>query len=279
LLSVATRKIGCEVKCPKCDASLIVPDANDLPAPPVVRIDGATPPAVDMNLSELVFYEDIPRVVESQPAIGPIVSEALSTAEFDRRLVTFPRYVLYAQGALIAVVALVAFVLGIVLGRTGAPPPAVEVANEPVLVEGNVTYQIRPGQDVADTGAVVVVVPKEKFPTSRLSITGLRPQDPPQLYGENEAIKEIESLDGSYQRVPASGKFGIMAKPGKYHVLVISRNAFRAKNSPLVPNHMAILADYFDSANELIGNYQYSFASHDLPGDGPLDIAFRASGR
>jgi hypothetical protein len=285
LLSVAARKIGCEVKCPKCNAALIVPGDNDTPTPPMIHLDGAEPSStVNMNVSDLVFYDDIPLVVDAPPKINPvapssIVSSPTSPATFDHRLVTFPRYVLYAQGALIGVVALLAFVLGIVFGRASAPSPVVEGPPEPVLVEGNVTYQLRPGQDLADTGAVVVVVPKEKFPTSKLSINGLRPQDPAQLSGGNEAVKEIESIDGSYQRVSASGKFGIMAKPGKYHVLVISRNAVRAKNMLLVPDHMAILADYFESANELIGNHQYSLASHDLPSDGPLEIAFRAAGR
>lgn len=314
LLGVAVRKIGHDVSCPVCGTSLVVPAENDAVAAMATSKALWTESQIqEVSVADLFHYDDPPlwpdtsaeqantivtapsdtpadfprlappAAISPAPAVaGPAppaasVPHASPTTKALPGAVTFPRYVLYAQAALITVLALVAFGLGFVFGRAGKVTQSVVMAPpEPVRVEGSVAYEVRPGKVSIDRGAVIIAIPQDALPAQKLSIRGLRPQDSSKDDLNNLAIKVIESLDGSFLRASELGTFELLAKPGRYHVLVISRNAMRPKNSRPDPGDLDLLHKYFDAPQELLGNYHYVLAVRQLPDENPIDVEFAA---
>ncbi len=84
-MSVSARKAGSQVKCPKCQASIQVPQPDDAAAQLAMRkaakTEGSSPP--DVDLSELIVYDD----VANQDKIRI----------FDARVETPPHYDTFAE--------------------------------------------------------------------------------------------------------------------------------------------------------------------------------------
>jgi hypothetical protein len=123
LLSIATRKIGNEVDCPKCRSTIIVPDPHDPsanePSNPFEQasleqalstISGGekpplkTAPPTDSSSATPLFQE---RAKNSPNSAG------------DDSLVVISRRMIYLQAALLAIVAIVAFICGYLIGNGG----------------------------------------------------------------------------------------------------------------------------------------------------------------
>ena len=122
-LSVGRRKIGSEVTCPRCQATVVVPTREQ--GGIVQTLGRITEPAhggID-TLPELIVYDDVPRIVAAPPRTytGPAVTD--EELPYDPNLVAVPRRALYMQAVVIAVLAIVAFILGYLLGLGSKPPP------------------------------------------------------------------------------------------------------------------------------------------------------------
>ena len=129
-LSVGRRKIGCEVTCPRCQATLIVPTREQGGIVQTLgRITEPSHGGVD-TLPELIVYDDVPRIVATPPRTSVGVAIASEELPYDPNLVAVPRRSLYVQAVVIAVLAIVAFILGFLLGFASKPPPK-PVAPEP----------------------------------------------------------------------------------------------------------------------------------------------------
>lgn len=127
-LSIGRRKIGCEITCPRCQATLVVPGREE---GGIVQTLGRLthPESSDVaTLPELIVYDDVPRIVDA-PRRAPSPQTPAEEYAYDPRLVAVSRNFIYFQGALIGVLALVAFVLGFLLGYANQPPAKPAPAN------------------------------------------------------------------------------------------------------------------------------------------------------
>jgi hypothetical protein len=188
--------------------------------------------------------------------------------------VAVPRRVLYLQGALLAVVALLSFVLGLLVGG-GQPQDSAEAGGRPCLLSGQVTYG-GPEQSRPDHGSVVIVLPVDRRPdvNSRVAVEGLRPRDPIPAEG-NLSLRTIRSLGGDSARTNEDGSYQVrLPEKGRYHVLVISRRAARSGNDSLEVADVAQIGRYFANAIDLLDDRQYQWRTVTLQGNMTLDTTF-----
>jgi hypothetical protein len=116
LLSIALRKVGSEVDCPKCRSIIIVPDPHDeQAAEPSNPFEHG---GLEQVLSAISAHEtpappnnslQPTRLLHQPPTKSPKTSG-------DDSFLVISRRVLYLQAALLALVAIVAFVCGYLIG-------------------------------------------------------------------------------------------------------------------------------------------------------------------
>jgi phage FluMu protein Com len=193
--------------------------------------------------------------------------------DFDR--ISLPRYVLYGQGVLLIVVAIVALTLGVLIGR-GTAPRVVEKsgAPKPCYLTGVVTYKSSGGADLPDEGAVVIVVPELQRMSEKAAIEGLRPDDPiPDA--DQPGISRLKSIGGDYVRADEQGYFKLrVPDTGDYFLLVISRHARRKASERLDTVHLAQLGRYFVPAPDLLGDRQYRWRLETVKRDKEYKFSF-----
>ena len=285
LLSVSARKAGSQVKCPKCQASVKVPQPEDAAAQVAMRkaakSEGSAQP--DVDFSALIVYDDVSEFISSPPVVKTApVSSAVPTVEnpVDRKLVSITRRMIYAHAALLLILTSLGFAMGYAVGRARPAPDDAPAPRDPVQIKGTVGYMSEAGGITPDVGAVVIVFPVESMPdqNSRFPVAGLRP-DNPAPDEENETVQAIESIDGVYLRAADEGRFSFTAPPGKYRVLIISAHVHRAAGAQPQARDLAVLGNYFLPAPDLVGNFQYRLQTLDLPRDAPIEQRFGKEGR
>jgi DNA-directed RNA polymerase subunit RPC12/RpoP len=123
LLSIGTRKIGSEVDCPKCRSTILVPDPQQ-PA----RRDVANPfehGGMEQALASIASgtkpaSERPPLSPKNSPAATELLQPGASQPPAaDDSLIVISRRTLYLQAALLAVVAIIAFYCGYLIGNAG----------------------------------------------------------------------------------------------------------------------------------------------------------------
>lgn len=253
------------------------------PTPPPAPADSSSPaitgpaePADAISaMAELELLSSLPgpedevtwEVEDAQPHIQ---GDYHPGVEIDFDKVALPRYVLYGQGVLLAGVALVALVLGIVIGRlsgSNVATPTSEVKT--CYLTGTVSYTSSGGDVSPDFGAVVIVVPQDRQPSrdAKIPIEGLRPGDPlPQP--DQPAIARLKAIGGDYTRADERGNFKLRVdRTGEYFVLVIGRNAPRKSTERPEGVHLAQMGRYFLPASELIGDQRYDWRMETIKRD------------
>jgi phage FluMu protein Com len=110
LLGISSRKIGAQVKCPKCRTALIVPHPEEGSA----EAQGADSPAADEVWADLTAFDQPPPAPLAKSS--PSTLSAASTVNDDPSMVVLPRRMFYFQGILIALVGIVALVAGYLIG-------------------------------------------------------------------------------------------------------------------------------------------------------------------
>ncbi|MBP89950.1 MAG: hypothetical protein CMJ64_25120 [Planctomycetaceae bacterium] len=271
-LSVSSRKAGARAKCPKCKERVTIPesDSESVEEPP--EIGDEQDDAAGSPYSEFVVYDDeVEWVYESDDS--PSSTPAVGVTDLNR--VAVPRSVLYAQGILLAVVAVASFVLGVLIGSSGKTEVA-DLPAQPCVVTGLVQYAGGSGQNRPDNGAIVLVVPTEERPSreSKAEVAGLRPGDPvPQDDSDN--LRIIRSIGGAYTRVDADGQFHVqLPDTGRYFVLVVSGNAYR--NAGQDPNRgdIAQLGRYVQPPMDLLGQSKYEWRELTIRNDEAVNVVF-----
>src|SRR5262245_40234895 len=280
-LSVARRKAGSTADCPRCQRTLTIPQPADEPlaqtgsayhghaapgttaAPQVVRPPAGEsaiflPDADEFAGLELVYDTT---ASDSKPPAPPAIAE----------VVVVPRRLVYYLGALLAVVALVAFAIGMVLGSTFVAQPA-PVATT-CRITGSVSYASGP-RSRPDVSAVVILLPQTPHrPSEKVTVAGLRPTD--SAAGDEHGLTMIRELGGGYARTDANGHFEIeVPRRGRYLVLVIShdkktRSAGEAKTSDL-----AKLSPFFENASRLLGEQAYRLTTETITSDRAIVVTF-----
>lgn len=276
-LSISRRKIGIEVHCPKCKAPFVVPKrvaAKEAAATTGTEPNGpaVTGSAMAPALPERTASTKVAGADESEPVrkFPPPVEP-----EVDLDRVSVPRWVLYAQGGLITLVAVLGFASGYSWHR--APVPVAEpIVEQPeaVLIPGQVVYRNARGLKNFDTDAVLVMIPRDAVAAQKIEAKGLRPSDPAPA-ARKPGVQAIELLDGAYARADREGKFSVVLRPGEYWVLAVSRHASRPKGRHLRKEDMATLERYFLKPADLIGTSAYELSVRQIRAEEPLEYDFK----
>lgn len=282
-LRVGTEKAGQQVKCPHCAAVLWVPSKDEAAA--LAAMSGESPETLAGYQ-----YDEPPSTAERdvptpQPAAAPQPQPPAPSQPAGRLdLVPIPRAMLYAQGVLIAATALVAFILGYVIGSGGAPPPEADNAAAaplagPVRIEGRLSYERPDGETAADAGSIVILLPERRVPDERIPVAGLRTDGPP--LDENAPLAQaIESLGGACQRTDQRGRFLLtLPEPGRYYVLRISRAAQRPGGDPIPGEDLGEMNRFFQPAADLVARQKYTWSLEDFTASRNLIHNFGPSGR
>ncbi|HBO43646.1 MAG TPA: hypothetical protein DD670_06895 [Planctomycetaceae bacterium] len=300
-LSIARRKVGASIDCPKCGHAQIVPSeetaesaalaamANEEEEPdgdePEAIILVEVPPGTDTLVVAVPTtvvgaaspVADGGRVVAGDEAGHPVDDEPAHPS--DRvvgEMVLVSRHAIYVQGALIAAVGIVALLIGYLVGHGVAPRDAVDEGNavevEQVVVEGRLLY--RPGDRIeGDENAVALFLPHDRQPNSRIETPGIRPEDSPSP--GYTSLQKIHELGGAYARADAGGEFLVnLPRTGVYYVLLISSNARRPDGATVRETDLATLDAYFRRPEYLIGSQKYRLTVVTLSGFAPIEHDF-----
>jgi hypothetical protein len=123
LLSIGTRKIGSEVDCPKCRSTILVPDPQQS-----ARRDVANPfehGGMEQALAAITSGTKPasgpppPSPKNSPPATELLQRGATQPPAADDSLIVISRRTLYLQAVLLAVVSVLAFYFGYLIGNAG----------------------------------------------------------------------------------------------------------------------------------------------------------------
>ena len=238
------------------------PAAESLPPPdPPAGVESSYTPDDGRGFEglELVYESPPPRV-----ATPPVAAD----------LIAVPRYAIYLQGGLLAVVAFAAFVIGLLAGGTllsGRPAPQQPQA---CVISGSVTYASGPRQ-LPDEGAVLVVIPQSHGrPDEKAPIVGLRPGDPLPA-ADHRGLAILRELGGGYARADNGGRFQIQVPAtGRYLVLVISNEKQSRSPNDISTADIVKLGPYFKDAADLLGDRRYQLTQETLRGDKQIQVAF-----
>ena len=296
VLSIASRKAGDEIQCPKCGYSQIVP--NQEAALAAMAMNQFAKDREDSESSSpVVVYDDQPdsldipqpaHVQEAAPGepASPVAALPVVTEQSQRgrpvpsAVILLPRWVLYVQGLLLLALFAVGFGSGYLIGRGGSANKESEeqAAKERILIQGNLAYDPGTGRLAGDENAVIIALPRGKFPESKISFQGLRPRDA--AAESNKSLRAIHELGGEYARADASGDVSMVVPDrGKYHLLIISSHAVRPEGSDPDQVELIEMGPYFNSAKTLIGRRKYRWILREITRHETIDHDFGRSGQ
>ncbi len=260
MLGASTRKVGRQVACPTCSATVTVPSAEEAAAAATMR--RFEHPQIEETLNKLA---DLDRSVASPADSGRSVAANRRLEGAERTMLLLPRVAVYFQAGLLAAVALVFFLAGWWIGGAGTRPSAQPVgatAGAPSL-EVLLQYRHASGELRADDGAAVLVLPIDKHVTDKMPAAPLDPSSPAPNAAD-PAISKLSLLGGAYGRTNAAGKLPSLVVPraGKHYVLLLSNHATRVGEPR--PQDLAVLGSYLEGAAELIGQRQYRLTTEEL---------------
>jgi hypothetical protein len=278
-LSVSTRKAGAQAKCPKCGGTIRIPQPEpaagpgtaDTPPEPAAE---ATPggAASDDPFAQFAVYDVESELVYDTDFAAPPAAAARGPVDPDRLAV--PRSVLYAQGVLLGLVALLGFAIGVMVGRASSGDrDQADALPQPCLIAGTVVVQEQRGETRPDVGAVAIVLPRDAHPEQKAEIVGLRPQDP--LPGdENESLRALRSIGGDYARADQDGQFQLRVPDrGNYFLLVISASAGPAEGEQ-PKSVLAQIGRFFQLTPQLFEGHAYRWREEMVRRDRELSIVF-----
>jgi hypothetical protein len=311
-LSISSRKAGTMAECPRCKSSIQIPRPTEPPQsqrerpPRPVEKPAATDATKEAEAPAITWVEPSvvsgPAQVESPSPPVPLhiaaepppseptfdyddggalelvydTSDA-STVELAAEppdLIAVPRWIIYLQGGLLAVVALASFAIGLIAGSTfggGDRGPREPLA---CTLEGTINFASG-NRNLADAGAVVAVIPHNKQrPDEKAPAIGLRPDDTPP--GENDrGVAILRELGGAYARTDDRGRFQVrLPDRGKYLVLVISNSLQLKSLDEISTKDLVELQPFFDNAADLLGRQRYQLTQEVVRGDRRLDVVF-----
>jgi hypothetical protein len=211
----------------------------------------------------------------SSPLSSVVVAEHRSGAAYSADLISISRRVLYAQAAVIAMVAAIFFMAGYALGPgrdTTAQQPVEkkEIFGKSVDVSGRITYRKTAGSVANDAGAVVILIPKGSAPSDRFASEGLQPNSP----GTNAtALDAIKFLGGAYLVADELGEIDMQVRTGRYYVLVISNASTRREDRKIKAQDIEELERFFVDPKTLIGDQRYQWKLRKLGKNTLLNIS------
>ncbi|MCA9184523.1 MAG: hypothetical protein KDA99_02850, partial [Planctomycetales bacterium] len=272
---VADDKYGARLKCPKCASQLTVPSreigATQIAVRNANRVrqhthsvespsSATVPPDATQGPPPLPVMSVTPAAIGSVAPNIDIHERAERALAIDPTRVSVPRRVIYAQGILLVVVPLITFALGtwfgLLLSRTADTAQAVA---GPCEFTGRIVLLDDRMGTTADRGAVVLLVPQDDRPEQRLPVDRLKTGEP-RLQPDELEFRALQVFGGGYDVADINGEFRVrLPVPGKYYLLVISRNATRPRHLAPTPQELAGIGRYFLPAIDLLGDQDYKW--------------------
>lgn len=231
-LSIGRKKAGATVTCPKCKKKITVPEDNEL----MDREDSEENPFEEFQVFDDEFDE--PELVYSEEE----KPGAATRTELNDRL-SVSRKMVYFQGALLGIVAILFFLLGLVVGSSTQSKPSSEAS-----VKSNVKGIVLLDDNTADEGAVVFLLPTNKRPASRFESEELLPGRT--FTSANPEVPLIRRFGGNVCTANQAGQFQLTVAPDQEYVLfVVSANARR--NRELDSEYHSTVGHYFTSLENM----------------------------
>ncbi len=277
LLSIASRKVGTVIDCPKCGTGQEVPSQE--------AADAAISLAAAASEESQKPADSLPAASEENPTPVGLSSGGPSRHEY----ILLPRRTIYLQGLLFIVVGLVALGMGFLIGRGGVAEKAWDAEGsshstepDPVLLEGRLTFEPADGKARPDYNAAIIVLPQSVDIENgrlhkRIPSPGIRSLDPPPAedYG---SLRQIRELGGCYARADEEGRFSlVLPDSGRYHLLLISRGAARRDGSQVDPADLEALAPHFRRPGYLVGERKYRLSLEKFEGRAQIEHNFARS--
>lgn len=243
------------------------PTVEPLSAGPQTAAGEAAEPAMSVAAA-LAELNQIPVAEQPRPQLA-----AASFPVFEpRRKISTPLLVTCA-----ALLALASFAGGYFVSRARQPVAQSDAAaeqpahgNETILVpavSGRITYKTADGGSLADRGARVLVLPREREGTAKLSAAGLRAGDHPADL--RLATAALRALGGDLAVADDGGKFTLqLSNPGTFHIVVISNYAHRGDSDEADPELIRLLTPYFDQPAQVLGRTKVHFGQVRYKGTG-----------
>ncbi len=223
---------------------------------PTVRDPAAEQPVVDVEM--LLGQRGANRVLSKHSGTSWIVIASLLSfiggfviGRWDRSSVTVPKSSVGADGKSPDV-------------KTNSSDP-VASGKQTVAVRGRITFQTDSGERRPDRGARVLLLPEKRAGTTKLAVTGFRFADA-DADGQ-VAAASLRALGGDVAIVDDFGNFeSASLKPGTYHILALSHFQPREDRVATEPSVRALLDNYFDKPEQLLGKCRYQLAELKVSG-------------
>ncbi len=263
-LSVPVEKADQDVKCPRCRRIVQVPGGSsgaerELPERRGGESADAWPAPAPASAADSASWAG---------GRGPA-----GAAAGDDQTVRVPRRVVYLQGFLLGLVALVFYVFGMVVGSSSRSESGGAPA-QPCTISGTIQYEDSARQAVPDASSVVLVVPLAARPDQKAAAAGLRVSDPAPG-GAHPGVAMIRSLGGDYGRVDRRGRYRLrVTAPGRYYLLVISQHAVRTAGLQPDAGDLAQIGRYVVPATSLLDDQQYTWQELRIRADTTFDCTF-----
>ena len=143
----------------------------------------------------------------------------------------------------------------------------------PCVVTGKINYRDQQDSVTPDSGAVVILLPKDAKPDRQADPEGLHP-DQGSPGEDNSGILAIREIGGAYGRANDQGQFKLSVTNSKqYYVLCISSKSGKQQDNKLPMKDSLQISSYFFPAEELIGASQYRWQVASIEGtEKELDV-------
>ncbi len=269
LLGVSARKAGAQVKCPKCSASVTVPAAREPETSEAMR--PFEQPDVEHAISSLIVFD---RSGDRSASNRNRNDDAKRRDTKDLATLLVSRRVVYFQAGLLGAVALLFFLAGWWIGASvNAPADSLPATEGPATLEAHLQYHSSAGDIRPEAGAVVLVLPVARRPSTKLPGTEMVPESPAPN-AASPAIIQLGAFGGAYGRADASGKVAplVLAHSGPHHVLLLSKHTRRSGEPQ--PQDLATLGSYLEGAADLLGDRQYRLTTEELSGKVEIEYKF-----
>ena len=269
-------KVGRKLKCPKCQKTLTVP--ADVPS---TASEERTSGSQDDALSELIVYDDETiEETEAAPRSAAPQTRPPSLAAGQGGHVAVPRWMFYVHAALLALVAGVAFASGWLIGggkKDDGNSTITTAPQRPVEIAGHLKWKAAMGE-TGDKDAVIIVLPIGRTPTKKIPAATLL-VDKPALKPDDPSYQAIHELGGFYVRAGEGGQFFVQLMPGKYRVLLISRNAQLPTGVNPKPEDIAELGTIFTPPEAILGRQKYQLSTMELGEKSKIEQSFGENGK
>ena len=252
------------------------------PKPIPIEIHDTRQPAPVASMQELSALASLP-TAHDPSAEQPVVDVEMPFAQRDSgRLLSK-----HSGTSWIVIASLLSLIVGFAIGRwdrssvtvpkefaagDGKLPVAKNNSSNPVApgkgsvaVRGRITFQTDSGERRPDRGARVLLLPEKRAGTTKLPVTGFRSADA-DADGQ-VAAASLRALGGDVAIVDDAGNFeSASLKPGTYRILALSHFQPRNDRAATEPSVRALLDNYFDKPEQLLGKCRYQLAELKVSG-------------